>query len=55
MAKPKHSLKLYAKPEKGKTLGELKFIWLADKEPIPDGFKRVKKLKRGVDYEEVSK
>jgi hypothetical protein len=54
MAKPKHSLRLYAKPEKGKTFGELDFKWLADNDPIPQGFKRVKKLKEGVDYEETS-
>ena len=56
MSKKKLStLRLYAKPEKGKTFGELEFIWLADKEPIPNGFKRVKKLKKGVDYEEANK
>ena len=56
MSKKKLStLRLYAKPEKGKTLGELDFVWLTDRELIPIGFKRVKKLKKGVDYEEVHK
>ena len=54
MSKKKLStLRLYAKPAKGKTFGELEFIWLANREPIPNGFKRVKKLKKGVDYEKV--
>lgn len=52
--KPKtSSLKLYAKPDSVKHLGELSFIWLTDKEIKSyqkDGYKRVKKMKRGRDY-----
>lgn len=56
MSKKKLStLRLYAKPENGKTLGELEFIWLTEREAIPNGFKRVKKLKKGIHYVEADK
>lgn len=46
-------LRLYMKPEPEKPLGDLKYVWISRDEKIPDGFKRAKKLKRGIDYDGI--
>jgi hypothetical protein len=47
--KPKTSaIKLYTKPEEGKLFGDWDFVWLTVKEIIPEGYKRVKNLKRRI-------
>ena len=39
------TIKCYVKPEDGKSLGEMDFVWLTDEEPIPKGYIRIKDVK----------